>query len=111
MDLELEPEVEAWLDGLRPADFATVAFHLDRLVDRGPALRMPHSRALGDGLFELRFDFGRSAHRVSYFFPGDRRTVLLTVFRKQRMNERAEVIRARQAMQRCIEEQHTAEDE
>jgi phage-related protein len=110
MELELEPEVEGWLDGLRPAQFATVGFHLDRLVDRGPALRMPHSRALGDGLFELRFDLERSAHRLTYFFPGDQRIVLLTVFRKQRMSERAEVERARKAMQRCIDEQHTAED-
>jgi phage-related protein len=72
---------------------------------------MPHSRPLGLGLFELRFDLQRSAHRVTYFFPGDQRIVLLTVFRKQRMNERAEVERARRAMQRCIKERHRAEEE
>jgi hypothetical protein len=33
------------------------------------------------------------------------------VFRKQRMNERTEMGRARRAMQRCIAERHTAEDE
>jgi len=32
--------------------------------------------------------------------------VLLTVFRKQRMNERAEVTRARAVMERCIAEKH-----
>jgi hypothetical protein len=32
------------------------------------------------------------------------------VFRKQRQNERAEVRRARQAMERCIAEGHTAEE-
>jgi phage-related protein len=111
MELELEPEIEEWLDTLRTADFATVAFHLDRLVDRGPALRMPHSRSLGEGLFEIRFDLDRSAHRITYFFPGDDRIVLLTEFRKQRMNERTEVQRARRAMQRCIDEGHTAEDD
>jgi len=44
MQLELEPEVEGWLVELRPADFATVAFHLYRLVDPGSELRMLHSR-------------------------------------------------------------------
>lgn len=71
---------------------------------------MPQSRSLGDGLFELRFDLDRRAHRITYFFSGDDRIVLLTVFRKQRMNERSEVQRGRRAMQRCIEERHTAED-
>lgn len=33
--------------------------------------------------------------------------MLLTVFRKQRMNEGVEVTRARRAMQICIEEGHT----
>jgi hypothetical protein len=37
--------------------------------------------------------------------------VLLTVFRKQRQNERHEVQRARQAMSRCLREGHTAEEE
>jgi hypothetical protein len=37
--------------------------------------------------------------------------VLLTVFRKQRMREVAEIERARLAMKRCIAEEHTAEDE
>jgi phage-related protein len=111
MELELEPQIDEWLDGLRPALFATVAFHLDRLVESGPSLRMPHSRSLGEGLFELRFDLERQAHRITYFFPGDGRIVLLTVFRKQRMNERAEIERARRAFERCVEEQHTAEGE
>lgn len=108
--VELEPEVQRWLDGLSPAEFATVAFHVDRLVERGAALRMPHSRALGEGLFELRFDLGRLAQRITFFFPSGRRIVLLTVFRKQHSNERAEVARARTAMARCIEQSHTADE-
>jgi phage-related protein len=110
MELELEPEVEEWVAVLRPASFATVAFHLDRLVELGSALRMPHSRSLGGGLFELRFDLERKAQRITYFFPGEQRIVLLTVFRKQRMNERIEIERARRVMARCAEERHTAED-
>jgi phage-related protein len=108
--VELEPEVRTWLENLSPAEFANAAFHVDRLADQGARLRMPHSRSLGEGLFELRFDLGRVAQRVTFFFSGDARVVLLTVFRKQRSNERAEVNRARAAMRRCIEQAHTAEE-
>jgi hypothetical protein len=108
--VELEPEVEQWLQSLRPADFAVASFHLDRLAARGSELRMPRSRSLGDGLFELRFDMGRAAWRITYWFAPERRAVMLTVFRKQRMNERVEVDRARKAMAACIAEGHTAEE-
>jgi putative component of toxin-antitoxin plasmid stabilization module len=87
------------------------AVRIDRLVELGASMRMPQSRSLGEGLFELHFDLGQVAQRITFFFPGDRRVVLLTTFRKQRSNERAEVARARLAMRRCIEEGHTAEGE
>lgn len=109
--VELEPEVESWLEGLAPVQFAVVLPHIERLASRGNLLRMPASRALGDGLFELRFDVDRTSQRITYFFAGEQRVVLLTVFRKQRQNERTEVQRARWAMTRCIAEQHTAEED
>lgn len=108
--VELEPEVQTWLESLASVEFATAAFQIDRLAEQGAALRMPHSRALGEGLFELRFDLGRLSQRITFFFPGERRVVLLTVFRKQRSNERSEVERARTARRRCIEQAHTAEE-
>lgn len=108
--IELEPEVRKWLEDLSTAEFAAAAFRIDRLAEQGGALRMPHSRALGDGLFELRFDLGRTAQRVTFFFPSDRRVVLLTVFKKQRSTERAELDRARAAMRRCIEQAHTVDE-
>jgi phage-related protein len=70
---------------------------------------MPASRSLGDGLFELRFDVARSSWRLTYWFAPERRIVLLTVFRKQRQNERLEVQRARWALTKCVSEKHTAE--
>ena len=108
--VELEPEVEQWIEALNVTEFAVVLAHVERLADRGNVLRMPASRALGDGLFELRFDLVRTAWRITYYFAAGRRIVLLTVFRKQRQNERHEVQRARQAMDRCIREGHTAEE-
>lgn len=107
----LEPEVETWIDELPVADFATVVAHVERLADRGNLLRMPASGSRGDGLLELRFDLHRVAWRITYYFAAGRRIVLLTVFRKQRQNERHEVERARRAMARCIQEAHTAEED
>ena len=109
--VELEPEVEAWIGNLPVADFAMVVARVERLAERGNQLRMPASRSLGEGLFELRFDLHRTSQRITYYFGSGRRIVLLTVFRKQRQNERHEVKRARQAMTRCIDEGHTADDE
>ena len=68
-DVTLEPEVTRWLDSLAPGMFAVVAARIERLSDLGASLRMPHSRSLGDGLFELRFALGRNAQRIT-FFPG-----------------------------------------
>ena len=111
-NVELEPEVEKWLvDTLSPTEFALTLPHIERLGERGNRLRMPASKPLGDGLFELRFDIGPVAWRIPFFFATRRRIVLLTVFRKQRMNERTEITRARAAMVRCIAEGHTAEED
>lgn len=70
---------------------------IDRLVALESTARMPLSRSLGDGLFELRFTLGPTARRITYRFTKDGRIVLLTTFRKQRNNERAEIARARRA--------------
>ncbi|WP_308290557.1 DNA-binding protein [Streptomyces marispadix] len=51
------------------------------------------------------------AVRITYWLAPDRRIVLLTVFRKTKMREDAEVDRARRAKKRCEAELHTADDE
>jgi hypothetical protein len=109
--VELKPEVEQWIDNRTTKEFAAVLPHIERLADRGSQLRMPASRSLGGGLLELRLDLQRVAWRITYYFAAERRIVLLTVFRKQRQNERVEVPRARRAMERCIAEGHTAEED
>jgi len=43
-------EIESWPVGVF-ADYARLA---ELLIEFGPDVRMPHSRAMGDGLFELR---------------------------------------------------------
>ena len=74
---------------------------IDRLGALGSTARMPMSRSLGDGLFELRFALGPTARRITYGFTKDGRVILLTTFRKQRNNERHEIERARKAAAEC----------
>lgn len=74
---------------------------VDRLAVLGSRARMPLSRSLGEGLFELRFTLGPTARRITYRFTKDGRIILLTTFRKQRNNERNEIERARKAAAEC----------
>jgi hypothetical protein len=111
--VELEPEVADWLVELSDDQFGRVEFYVDLLADRGPQLREPYTRQLHGKLRELRFYLGPTgdAVRITYYIATGRKIILLTVFRKQRRRERAEIDRAIRAMQTCIAEGHIAEDE
>ncbi len=52
------------------------------------------------------FYLGRQPTHISYYIATGRVIVLLTVFTKAKPRERAEIDRARRAMQRCIDEGH-----
>lgn len=110
-EIELEPEVADWWAALPPAERGQVRFHVDLLEEQGVLLTEPYSCQLAGKLRELRFFMGREQVRITYFIAAGRPIVLLTVFRKTRRQERAEIRRAIAAMQRCISEGHTAEDE
>ncbi len=100
-DVELHDEVVEWLSTLRDGEWDRVVVIVDRLADLGSQARMPLSRSLGEGLFELRFTLGPTARRITYRFTKDGRIILLTTFRKQRNNERNEINRARRAADEC----------
>jgi phage-related protein len=106
-DVELEPEVRQWLDTLSVTDYRTVEYHADRLAEAPTTLGEPYSRHLSGAVRELRFHLGRTAWRISYWLAPHRRIVLLTVFRKTRNRETAQVDRAITA-QRVCEDQHQA---
>lgn len=107
--IELHPEVANWLIQLPDAEFGHAAFYIDLLEQRGVLLSEPYSRQLHGKLRELRFHAGREQRRISYFVASGRRIILLTVFRKTRAHELAEIDRAEQVMKRCLTERHTAE--
>lgn len=72
-------EIESWPVEVL-ADYARL---VELLTKHGPSLRLPHSRAFGDGLFELR-PRGRSGiGRALYCFMIGRRVVVLHAFMKK----------------------------
>ncbi|MEU3163809.1 type II toxin-antitoxin system RelE/ParE family toxin [Streptosporangium sp. NPDC006930] len=109
--MELEPEVDEWFDTLDQERQETAAFYVDLLADRGVLLDEPYTRQLRGKLRELRFHLDREAVRITYWIAPGRRIIMLTVFRKQRMRESAEIERAWRAMQRCSAEAHTVDEE
>ena len=72
-------EIETWPDGIL-ADFARM---VELLMEFGPNLRMPHSRAMGGGLFELRPRGRQGIGRVFYCFVVGQRVVILHAFIKK----------------------------
>ena len=100
-EIEAHDEVVEWFDELSQNEWERASVLVDRLASLGSKVRMPFSRSLGDGLFEVRFTLGSTARRITYRFTKDDRIILLTTFRKQRNNERAEITRARKIAQDC----------
>ncbi|MFD7866228.1 type II toxin-antitoxin system RelE/ParE family toxin [Streptomyces sp. NPDC059783] len=74
---------------------------VDRLAVNATTLGEPYARHLGGKLRELRFDLDGNAQRITYWLAPGCRIVLLTVFRKARMCETAEVERARSVQAAC----------
>ncbi|MDA8355637.1 MAG: type II toxin-antitoxin system RelE/ParE family toxin [Actinomycetota bacterium] len=99
--VELHDEIVDWMGSLDNGEWDRVVVVIDRLATLGSSARMPLSKSLGDGLFELRFTLGPTACRITYRFMTDGRVVLLTTFRKQRNNERTEIARARRVAEDC----------
>lgn len=95
--VQLSAEVERWYLGLSPEGLAEADAAFERLQTRGNELRMPHSKPLKQGLFELRFNCEHKATRITYIFDVERRIITLTAFTKQKNNEQREILRARKA--------------
>jgi len=69
----IKAEIESWPDGIL-ADYARI---VELLMEFGPNLRMPHSRAMGGGLFELRPRGREGIGRAFYCFVIGQRVVIL----------------------------------
>lgn len=85
-------EVESWPVEI-VADYARL---VELLVEHGPNLRMPHSRAMGEGLFELR-PKGRSGIGRSFycFLSGKKIIVVHACIKKTRQTPERDLKLAR----------------
>jgi phage-related protein len=75
----IKAEIESWPDGIL-ADYARM---VELLMEFWPNLRMPHSRAMGGGLFELKPRGREGIGRAFYCFVVGQRVVILHAFIKK----------------------------
>ncbi|MHB0978857.1 MAG: type II toxin-antitoxin system RelE/ParE family toxin [Thermoleophilia bacterium] len=88
-------EIERWPVGVL-ADYARL---VELLAEFGPDLRMPHSRALGGGLFELRPRGREGIGRALYcYLVGERVVVLHAFVRKTQATTERDLKLARRRM-------------
>jgi phage-related protein len=72
-------EIESWpVDIL--ADYARL---VELLIEFGPFLRLPHSRSMGQGLFELRPHGKSGIGRALYCFSSGKRICVVHAFVKK----------------------------
>ena len=91
----VQDEVRHWPTGVL-ADYTRL---VDLLLEFGPDLRMPQSRAMGDGLFELRPRGREGIGRALYCFVIGRRVVVVHAFvKKTQATQERDVAIARKRM-------------
>ena len=72
-------DIESWPVTLL-ADYARL---IELLAAHGPDLRLPHSRALGAGLFEMRVHSPHAIGRAFYCFRKGQQVIILHAFVKK----------------------------
>ncbi|MDD6363721.1 MAG: type II toxin-antitoxin system RelE/ParE family toxin [Lachnospiraceae bacterium] len=85
--------VQEFLNTLEPKMKAKVLRTIDLLEQNGPALRLPYSGPLGDGIFELRTKQGSDITRVLYFFFVGNKAILTNGFVKKTQKTPSAVIK------------------
>ncbi len=94
-------EIESWsVDVL--ADYARL---IELLMEHGPNLRLPHSRAFGNGLFELRPRGKSGIGRAFYCFMLGKRVIVLHAFiKKTQQTPDRELKLARKRLKELLDE-------
>lgn len=87
--------IDAWPDGIRARYIALTL----RMVEYGPNLGMPHTEALGGGLFEIRAKGREGIGRAFYCALKGQRLVILHEFvKKSQKTPKRELRLARKRM-------------
>jgi Phage derived protein Gp49-like (DUF891). len=103
-EVDLEPEVESWLDGLSFPLYQRVMPNVDDYLVTGGIPDGDHVKKLKDaeGVHELRVALDRTTWRLTFWKPSNKVIVVLTVFRKaQDGTQTADIDRAIAAKKRC----------
>ena len=99
-DTDVESEILDLPTGL----LARFVRYAERMEEHGPDLGMPHTRAMGAGLFELRLKSGEGIARAFYCTVVDRRIVMLHHFvKKSQKTPRKELDIARRRLKEMTE--------
>lgn len=96
----VQDEILAWPDGIQ-AGFTRIA---EQMMEHGPNLGMPYTRAFGDGLFEIRAKGREGIGRAFFCMLVGRRVVILHGFIKKTEQTPAKELRT--ARQRLKEVQN-----
>lgn len=87
--------IDAWPDGIRARYIALTL----RMVEYGPNLGMPHTEALGGGLFEIRAKGREGIGRAFYCaLKGQRLVILHEFLKKSQKTPKRELRLARKRM-------------
>ena len=91
--------VEAEINALPAGFVARLVRYAERMEMYGPNLGMPHTRPMGDGLFELRLKAAEGIARVFFCTVVGRQIVVLHQFvKKSEKTPKRELIIARNRM-------------
>ncbi|HED31944.1 MAG TPA: type II toxin-antitoxin system RelE/ParE family toxin [Prosthecochloris aestuarii] len=92
-------EIESWPSS-KKADYARL---IEMLMEFGPDLRMPHSKAMGNGLFEIRPKGKDGIGRAFYCFVKEKRIIILHAFIiKSQVTPHKQLLIARKRMNEVI---------
>uniref|UniRef100_Q3ANY8 Phage-related protein n=1 Tax=Chlorobium chlorochromatii (strain CaD3) TaxID=340177 RepID=Q3ANY8_CHLCH len=95
----IQKEIADWPKTIR-MDYARL---VELLLEFGADLKMPHSKAMGDGLFELRAKGKEGIGRAFFcFMKGKRIVILHTFIKKTQTTPQRELDKARQRMKEVI---------
>jgi phage-related protein len=75
--------VKIFLDSLNTKMRVKALGSIGILAEFGNKLREPYSKAMGDGLFELRIKFASDITRIFYFFVVENKIILTNGFVKK----------------------------
>ena len=92
-----------------PAGLQARYIHLtERMITFGPDLGMPHTRAMGKGLFELRLKSKEGIGRVFFCLRSARRIVMLHSFVKKSAKTPAKHLKVARKRMREVQENDDA---